>query len=90
MVGGIIGLKESMYIHRKEKMISIIILNEQKELIEKYIPNINELLENEDIDDILDVLDDVITDIGFDKNWVLNKVGQKLQNLYDQLYVQNI
>lgn len=34
-------------------------------------------------------LDDVITDVGFDENYELNKEGLKLQLIYDQIYNQN-
>ena len=45
--------------------------------------------QNVDIDNVLNDLDDKITEIGFDKEYRLNKVGLKLQLLYDALYTQN-
>ena len=71
----------------KEKMINI--TDEQKELLLKYLPNTEKILETDEVNDILDLLDDKITEIGFDKNWNLNKVGLKLQRLYDDIYYQN-
>ena len=61
----------------------------QKEILNEYMPNAQELLDKDEIDDLLDALDDLITDVGFDKNWELNELGLKLQLLYDQLYNQN-
>lgn len=65
------------------------ITDEQKELLLKYLPNTEKILETDEVNDILDLLDDKITEIGFDKNWNLNKVGLKLQRLYDDIYYQN-
>ena len=61
----------------------------QKEILNEYMPNAQELLDKDEINDLLDALDDLITDVGFDKNWELNELGLKLQLLYDQLYNQN-
>jgi hypothetical protein len=41
------------------------------------------------IDDILEELDDKITEVGFDDEYELTEDGLKLQLLYDQLYNQN-
>nr|DAM28969.1 MAG TPA: hypothetical protein [Bacteriophage sp.] len=58
--------------------------DEQKKLIEQYIEN-----PSDDIDSLLLQLDDKITEIGFDKNYDLNKEGLILQKLYDELLSQN-
>ena len=46
-------------------------------------------INNGDLDDVLDQLDDKITEIGFNRDYTLNEIGLKLQKLYDELYVQN-
>ncbi len=61
---------------------------EQKELISKYF-NPDAMIDNDNIGDLLDELDDLITDIGFDKNYELTEEGLKLQLVYDQIYAQN-
>ncbi len=65
------------------------VLESQRELLLKYLPDLQLSIENDDIDTVLDKLDDKITEIGFDANYDLNDVGLKLQRLYDQLYDQN-
>ena len=65
------------------------ITDEQKRLLFFYAPETKDSLTTNDIDDLLDKLDDKITEIGFDKNWELNDIGIKLQLLYDQIYSQN-
>ena len=54
------------------------ITEEQKSILLSHIPDINQSINNGDLDDVLDQLDDKITEIGL-----------KLQKLYDELYVQN-
>ena len=54
-----------------------------------HIPDINQSINNGDLDDVLDQLDDKITEIGFNRDYTLNEIGLKLQKLYDELYVQN-
>lgn len=56
--------------------------------LKKYFDT-DEYTSNDNIDGLLMALDDVITDIGFDKNYELNKEGLKLQLIYDQIYNQN-
>lgn len=65
------------------------IKNEQKELLNKYISDLDEMIEDDNIGDLLDELDDVITGIGFDEKYELTEEGLKLQLLYDQIYNQN-
>ncbi len=43
----------------------------------------------DDVDKTLLALDDKITEIGFNKDYSLNKTGLILQRLYDDLYYQN-
>lgn len=63
--------------------------DDQKELLLTHLPNLQESIENGDIDVVLDKLDAKITEIGFNADYSLNKTGQRLQRLYDELYNQN-
>ena len=65
------------------------ISNEQKELLIKYLPDVENCIITGDIDSVLERLDDKITEIGFNADYELNEVGLKLQLLYDELYVAN-
>lgn len=65
------------------------ITEEQRNILLFYIPNIDQSINNDDLDDVLDQLDDKITEIGFNRDYTLNEIGLKLQKLYDELYVQN-
>ncbi len=65
------------------------ITEEQKSILLSHIPDINQSINNGDLDDVLDQLDDKITEIGFNRDYTLNEIGLKLQKLYDELYVQN-
>ncbi len=64
------------------------ITEEQISKLKKYF-DIDEYTSNDNIDGLLMALDDVITDVGFDENYELNKEGLKLQLIYDQIYNQN-
>lgn len=61
----------------------------QEQLLNTYLPSAQKYIECDDINQLLEDLDDKITEIGFDSNYDLNEVGLKLQRLYDQLYNQN-
>ena len=65
------------------------ITDEQKELLLEHLPEVDQYLNSGDVDAVLDQLDDKITEIGFNKDYSLNKIGLKLQRLYDQIYIQN-
>ncbi|HJI93101.1 MAG TPA: hypothetical protein OIM29_08955 [Oscillospiraceae bacterium] len=64
------------------------ITEEQISELKKYFDT-DEYTSNDNIDGLLMALDDVITDVGFDENYELNKEGLKLQLIYDQIYNQN-
>ena len=65
-------------------------LNEkQKELLLRYLPELGNSVVAGDINSVLDKLDEKITEIGFNADYSLNKVGLQLQRLYDELYDQN-
>lgn len=64
------------------------ITEEQISKLKEYF-DIDEYTSNDNIDGLLMALDDVITDVGFDENYELNKEGLKLQLIYDQIYNQN-
>lgn len=62
---------------------------QQKELLIDKIEDIERIAESDDVNDLLFPLDDLITKIGFDENYELNKEGLKLQKLYDEILEQN-
>lgn len=64
------------------------ITEEQISELKKYFDT-DEYTSNDNIDGLLMALDDVITDVGFNENYELNKEGLKLQLIYDQIYNQN-
>jgi hypothetical protein len=64
--------------------------NVQKELLLTHLPSLQKSIESSDIDIVLEELDAKITEIGFNVDYSLNETGQKLQNLYDELYEQNV
>lgn len=67
----------------------IAISEEQKELIIKYLPDIEEVLMTDNVNEILLPLDDFITENCFDKDYELTDLGLKLQKAYDEIFNQN-
>ena len=61
----------------------------QRALLLEHLPDAQQCIDGNDIDQLLENLDDKITEIGFDADYELNSVGLKLQKLYDELYNQN-
>lgn len=72
----------------ERKSMSIKITNEQKEYIDKYIDNLDALLEEDEINEVLLAIDDAIIST-FDKDGYPDEVGNKLQRIYDELYLTN-
>lgn len=65
------------------------ITDSQKRLLLEHLPTAAKCIKDNDIDQLLEDLDDRITEIGFNADYSLNEIGLKLQLLYDQLYNQN-
>lgn len=57
---------------------------EQLELLQAYDVTITESRE-----ELLRNLDDKITEIGYNRDYTMNKVGRALLRLYNALYLQN-
>lgn len=57
--------------------------------IKENFQNAEELLKSDNVDDILDVIDDLITYKGFDINYDLNDFGRAAQRIYDNIYYNN-
>lgn len=62
---------------------------EQRNLLLEHLPNAEELMKSDDVNDLLLPLDDLIMDIGFDEDYELTPIGLKLQLAYDQIFNQN-
>ncbi len=65
------------------------ISDDQQKLLLTYLPSLRESIYSGDIDTVLDELDAKITEVGFNNDYSLNKIGLSLQKLYDELYNQN-
>lgn len=76
-------------------VISMIkIKNEDVEFLKKYIfdndtEKLDKLLNSKNINDLLIELNDWLAFEGFDKNYNLNKVGLRVQEIYDYVYINN-
>ena len=65
------------------------ITDNQKQLLLEHLPTAAQCIEDNDIEQLLEGLDDKITEVGFEVDYELNEIGLKLQQLYDQIYSQN-
>lgn len=68
----------------------MIITDSQRELLHEYLEEADSLIEADDVTTLELKLDIVLTDVGFDEDGELNEVGHILQNLYDEIYEQNV
>ncbi len=66
----------------------MVVKQEQKDILRKYIENIDEIMNKEDVDELLDKIDDVIL-YNLDENDELDEIGFEMQRVYDQIYHQN-
>ena len=70
------------------------IKNEDVEFLKKYIfdndtEKLDKLLNSKNINDLLDELNYWLTFEEFDKNYNLNKLGLRVQEIYDYVYANN-
>ncbi len=70
------------------------IKNEDVEFLKKHIFNadiekLDKLLSSKKINDLLDELNEWLAFEGFDKNYNLNKLGLRVQEIYDYVYAYN-
>jgi hypothetical protein len=61
------------------------ITTEQKAFLNKYIKNLDKVLESDNINDLLLEIDDAILDT-FDANGNPSAIGIELQRIYDDIY----
>lgn len=79
----------------KQGVISMIkIKNEDVEFLKEYIFNddiekLDKLMNSKNINDLLDELNEWLAFEGFDKNYNLNKLGLRVQEIYDYVYSNN-
>jgi len=62
------------------------VTEEEKEFV---IKNFGENYLYGEVDDLLEKLDDWIGFYGFDKGWVFNDEGRRVQRMYDNIYYNN-
>ena len=65
------------------------ISEEQKEILNDYIEDLENHIENDDIQDFLDLIDDEIVNNILGNNDEPDDEGIKLQKVYDQIFNQN-
>mgnify|MGYP001152714296 FL=1 len=63
--------------------------DEQKVFLREKFENAEEMISSDDINDILDPLDDLILEEGYDDDWEFNDTGTKYQKIYDDIYWDN-
>lgn len=61
---------------------------EQKQLLSKYINDLDNILLSDDVNDLLLAIDDAILDT-FDSNGNPSADGIELQNIYNDIYEKN-
>ena len=67
----------------------MIITNYQKQTLSRYIPDLEKLIENGDVQALLDEIDNVIVDNILANNEEPDSEGIMLQRIYDQIFNQN-
>lgn len=65
------------------------ITNKQKKVLNSYLDNVEELINNDDIERLLLDFDDAIIKFGMDEEQEITVKGVEMQKIYDQIYNQN-
>lgn len=70
------------------------IKNEDVDFLKKFVfkeepEKLEKLIASDDCNDLLDELNYWLTFEGFDKNYNLNKLGLRVQEIYDYVYANN-
>ena len=67
----------------------MVVTNEQRDKLKKYIFNVDDFIERNDVQDLLDEIDNVIVDNILGNNDEPDGEGIMLQRIYDQIFIQN-
>ena len=72
-------------------ILMVKIKNEDIDFLKKFVfkEEPEKLIASDDCNDLLDELNYWLTFEGFDKNYNLNKVGLRVQEIYDYVYANN-
>ena len=62
---------------------------ESIQIVLEHLPNAEALLSAATLNELLLPLDEYLTYIGFDENYELTELGNKLQRAYDDFYYSN-
>ena len=62
---------------------------ESIKIVRDNLPNAEELLSADDVNDLLDPLSDFLNYIGFDKNDDITDFGREIERAYDDFYYSN-
>ena len=71
------------------------VINNYRDFILKYLPNLDEVLESNDINDFLGEWDWAMQEFGFtdvpsdDPRFGYSELGLKMQEIYDLVYLEN-
>lgn len=67
----------------------MIILEDEKKILEKNNINVEKYIQSNDLNGLLSEIDDLITYAGFDEDYLLNEFGEKIQKIYDDIFIRN-
>lgn len=67
----------------------MVVTDEQRDKLKKYIFNVDDFIERNDVQDLLDEIDNVIVDNILGNNDEPDEEGIMLQRIYDQIFIQN-
>lgn len=62
---------------------------DEKEFLRNHIDNAEELISCDNVNIVLDKVDDLIMELGHDKNQDITDVGRSIEKIYDNIYSNN-
>lgn len=62
---------------------------EEKNFLRKNTKNAEELISCDDVNIVLDIVDDLIMELGHDENQDITDEGRRIEKIYDNIYSNN-
>lgn len=63
--------------------------DEEKEFLRKQLDNAEELILCDDVNIVLDIVDDLIMELGHDENQDITDEGRRIERMYDNIFSNN-